>query len=535
MYKIIALFLLFTLPQYGIAQEIPSQRISSEIVSITVFLNNAEIQRQKVLEIPEGKSEIIFENISSRILDKGLKVSLDNDAKVYTVSIEKDINDFKESKQYIEFEDSLTNITNKKLTSKIRLETFKKEMVFLEANIKVHNTSDITFSKIDEAQTYFAKKIEAVQEKIVKEEQTYESFVSASDDFLKERKKLKEKYLKTNSKVKITVVSNKATSSTVQLRYLVSNAVWKPLYSIRATEENDKIQIEYQAQIYNDTGVDWENKPITLAILDSSDDIEKPDLEVWTLDDNNYEYSKNRVANFKRKPRKNDNDDGEPEEFDVLEIDDLSTRFELKDLHNIPSDARPHLIDVINYEKEVAYYNLSIPKVKNGTFLIARIKDWDNLGLMDGQVNLYYNNTYQGYSNLETQQINDTLDISLGKENSFTVSRKKIKGESKKNLIGFNIKEDFTYKIIVKNNKNTKGEIQIKDQIPISISKDIEIKVLNASNGKIDPLTGEIKWNLTLNPEEVKKITLRYSIKYPKSMRDQIRYNKSRIVTPRYF
>jgi len=53
----------------------------------------------------------------------------------------------------------------------------------------------------------------------------------------------------------------------------------------------------------------------------------------------------------------------------TIAVDDLSTRFKIKDLHLIPSDATPHIIDVTTYTKDANYYTLSIPKIKNQNLL----------------------------------------------------------------------------------------------------------------------------------------------------------------------
>ncbi|MGB1204250.1 MAG: mucoidy inhibitor MuiA family protein [Chitinophagales bacterium] len=536
MYKLILLLKCLLLFQYCLADEITSQQIFSEIQSVTAYLNNAEIQRTETIDIPTGKSEVVFENISSKILDKGLKVSISNDVKVYAVSIAKNEGEPKKSKIMLELQDSLLQIGNRQLQSKLRLATFKKELEFLVLNMKVHNNSNITFSKIDEAQKYFSKKVNGVEEKILKEEKVLEKLTARHHFFLEKNKKAGQKANETNSKVKIIVLSDKATTCSIQLRYLVSHALWKPLYAMRATEGSDIIQVDYQAQIFNNTGVDWNDKPITLAILDSSDDVVKPDLEIWALDGDDYDYSDNNNSWSRKKNKKKEKEtEKDGLEYDILEIDDLSTRFELSDLHTIPSDSIPHLIDVASYEKPVEYYSLSIPKVKNGAYLIARIKDWENLGLMDGIVHLYYNNSYQGFSNLETQHINDVLDISLGRDNSYTVSRRKINSKSKKRLLGFTIEEKMTYEIMIRNNKDEKGDLQIIDQIPISTSKDVEVKITDISNATLEPLTGELKWDIRLKPNEVKKMEIKFTIKYPKGKKHKIRYNNHRYFSPRYF
>ena len=100
----------------------------------------------------------------------------------------------------------------------------------------------------------------------------------------KEFAKRKNDLLVRNARVFVSVTSDVATNASIHLRYMVGKAQWMPLYSIRAEKDKSTMLIEYQANIYNDTGVDWSNVPLTLALLDASKDIVKPSLPVWELD-----------------------------------------------------------------------------------------------------------------------------------------------------------------------------------------------------------------------------------------------------------
>ncbi|HBS11580.1 MAG TPA: hypothetical protein DEO36_03420 [Flavobacteriaceae bacterium] len=506
--------------------------VSHNINEVTIYLNNAEITRTGNVDIPEGKSDILFKGISSRILDQGLKLEMSNNVRIYTIEIEPDNDSLSRNKEYQKITNTIRTLKESFSLNEIKLQTLKKEIQYLEANMKIGGANRVTYAQIDQGAQYFSKKINLLQQKIHDEKIKKELLELKIEKEESLQEKLIHTLKKTNASIRVTIISSIATNSKINLRYLVSNALWKPIYSIRANEGQSSITIQYQAQLYNDTGNDWTNKPITLAILDSSADINKPEMKIWTLEGDEYEYSNTRRYNNKKS--KNQKEEKE-QEYNTLQVDNLSTRFKINDLHNIPSDATPHLIDVIEYNKDVTYYTLSIPKVKNGAFKVASIRDWDNLGLLDGMANLYYNDSYQGTSKIKTQQINHTLDIALGKDNTFNISRKKVSSLSRRNLIGFNIKEVITYEILVKNNKNTKSSLQIKDQIPISTSKNVEATPLELSSGILDPINGQVVWNISLKPNEVKKLILKVSIKYPKSKRGLINFSRKNIKSPRFF
>jgi hypothetical protein len=61
----------------------------------------------------------------------------------------------------------------------------------------------------------------------------------------------------------------------------------------------------------------------------------------------------------------------------------------------------------------------------------------------------------------------------------------------------------------------TNVEIEILDQVPISKQKEIEVELLEYDGAQYTEDYGKLLWNITLKPNESKKIKLVYSIKFP--------------------
>ena len=532
--KAISLLFLFLFLIFNTHQS-PKIEVKHEIESVTVYLNNAAITRTAHITIPVGKSELIFKGVSSKILDQGTSVSITNNVKVYSVSIEKNDADYTKNKEWLLLENKIELMNADKESIHIELISLKKEMEFLESNMRMGGNSTATLSQLDTRATYLRKNIKNVQKNISIEKKKLMSIHKKSDSLSVAQKKVENTIHNTATTIHVTVINKQATTCNIQLKYLVSNAIWKPFYSLRANDKNDSIRLEYQAQIYNDTGNIWLNKPITLAIMDSSADVGKPIMNPWVLsnDYDDYDLSSNegKLSDAKGDYKKGENTIA----YDIIQIDNLSTRFKLADLQTIPSDATPHLIDVKTYTKNVAYYSLSIPKIKDGAFLIAKIPNWERMNLLEGTMNLYYNDTFQGVSKLNTKQVSDVLEVSLGRDNAYTVTRRKISSKHIEYRIGFNIKEVVNYEILVKNKKNKAVEIEIRDQLPIAADKNVEVKPLELSNAQLEELSGQLTWHLKLNPNETKKILLSYSVKYPKNKRGIFRHNRKNLKSPRFF
>ena len=71
--------------------------------------------------------------------------------------------------------------------------------------------------------------------------------------------------------------------------------------------------------------------------------------------------------------------------------------------------------------------------------------------------------------------------------------------------------------MVVKNNRKGPIDIEIYDQIPVSQDSDIEVSAEETSDAKKNDLTGECKWNYTLQPNDSKNIDLTFTVKYPKN------------------
>jgi hypothetical protein len=52
--------------------------------------------------------------------------------------------------------------------------------------------------------------------------------------------------------------------------------------------------------------------------------------------------------------------------------------------------------------------------------------------------------------------------------------------------------------------------------MPVSNDKDIVLEDLDYGGAEIEATTGLMKWNVTVNPNETKKLEFGFTVKYPK-------------------
>lgn len=190
--------------------------------------------------------------------------------------------------------------------------------------------------------------------------------------------------------------------------------------------------------------------------------------------------------------------------------------YEIEHPYSIPSTGQPEVVDIQTIEVDANYIYSASPKAKESAYLVAEIPEWEKLKLLDGESNLYFEESFVGKSIINTNIGTDTLDISLGKDEGIVVSRKRLKRFEKQKLFSNKKREERKFEITIVNTKSTNININIYDQIPVVTNKDYKVTPENLSAAKIDKETGMLTWNIQLSPGEKKVIQFSYSVEYPK-------------------
>jgi len=193
-----------------------------------------------------------------------------------------------------------------------------------------------------------------------------------------------------------------------------------------------------------------------------------------------------------------------------------SVEFSIDMPYSVKSDSKNHVVDLTTYDVPAYYEYYCIPKIDKDAFLLGHITNWEQYNLLEGEANIFFEDTYIGKSILDVRFISDTLSVSLGRDKSVSVNREKIKELTSRKLIGSKKEETRAWKIAVKNNKTQAINMVLLDQVPVPTIEELELDIKDLSGGKRNTESGEIKWVMQLEPKESKEVELKYSLKYPK-------------------
>ena len=213
----------------------------------------------------------------------------------------------------------------------------------------------------------------------------------------------------------------------------------------------------------------------------------------------------------------------ELDESEVISVNQQQAQFgyefDIKQLLTLPDGGKTTTTEITRHQLPATYEYRGIPKIDKESFLVADATDWQKLNLMEGEANVYFDNSFVGKSILDPNVSSDTLHFSMGRDQSIRVQRIKVSESSTRRFFGSNQEQTMKWRITVKNNRQESVNITVFDQAPISRNTSIEVSMEELSDGQFDKQTGIIKWPLQLQPGEQRDLILQYKVKYPKNRR----------------
>ncbi|MEL4308960.1 DUF4139 domain-containing protein [Joostella sp. CR20] len=596
------------------AQNIIEKDIETTVSDVTVFLDGAQIQRNKSVYLEKGIYNLKFTKLSPYIQEKSITLGAEN-GNLTILSINNQIG-FEESGekpsdlQKLELE--LKQLEKELTIEQTHLEIVHEDIAFLKENRNLNGKNEaLSISNLKAASDFFNSELTALK---LKEIERYNTITELNKEITVLRNRINE-FSRTHdynlSEILVKIENKTATEVKFTLNYLVKNASWYPSYDLKASEGNDFINITHKANVRQDTKIDW--KDVNLKFSSSNPNISgtPPTLKTYYLDynlpppsyndinevsgvvyDENgtplpgvnilientsigtstdfdgkytlsipnkskrivfsyigyqtlYKEVNNNVINahmqvdnqaldevvvvgYGNKKIKNQlsgavkgveitDDQVVKTTPEVYSVRNTSINFHIDKPYSIASDNKNNTIEMTTNEIKSNFYYQSTPKLLEEVFLIAEINDWIKYDLLDGEANIFYENTYVGKTVLELNSQSDTLDISFGRDQNINIHRKRNKNLKSKKFLGSNVEELVGWTTTIKNNKNKPISLKLIDQIPVSNRKEIEVEVTKSSNGKINHQTGEVQWDLTIKPNKSEDIDLNYNITYPKN------------------
>ena len=194
----------------------------------------------------------------------------------------------------------------------------------------------------------------------------------------------------------------------------------------------------------------------------------------------------------------------------------VAVEFKIDERYTIKSENKHFTVSIEEIEQKAHYQYYCAPKLDPDAFLTAQLIDWEELNLLEGQANIFFEGTYVGTSILDARFVGDTMDISLGRDKRIVVEREKEKEFSKNKIIGDNATKSIKWNIAVRNTKKSAINLILEDQFPLTSDARIKIEKDDVAKARVSETTGFISWEMKVGGGKTQEVAFKYKVTYPK-------------------
>lgn len=531
--------------------------VKSTLSAVTVYTQGAQLQHKANYTIKPGVSELLIEGISAQINPSTIQVKATGSVVIldskyefyYPQPVSKpDAGELppkiKASIKNLEDSISALSFDIRDINDEIEVLVAARKIIISNGAVKGQGKVNDSIQLLKSTVDYYTLKVNELNKKISSLERQrtkkntslaqLESRLEELRNWANQNNPQPE--LKGIPRIVVTLMCKEAATGKIELSYLAANAGWTPLYDIRSEASTGKISLTYKAQVQQNTGLDWNDVKLSISTNNPYANKTKPELNPWYIDYQNYR----KDLEEKGKLRSEAYDDApsvsngmfnmgyaysnkaelavglDASAFTTVVQQLVAAEFKIDLDYNIASDNQIRMVLVKQAELNTTFKYFSVPKLDPGVYLVAQMTKLDELQLVPAKANIFFDGSYIGETYIDPTSLDDTLNLSLGRDPNIVVKRTLLKNQSKERIVQDKKERSFAYSVEVKNLKSSEIDLIIQDQIPLTTNPDIVIEKSDLGKGQLDEKTGLIEWRMTLKAKESQDFKYDFKVRHAK-------------------
>ncbi len=494
--------------------------INPKLSEATLYLKGCEMKFEESLSLQKGEQilKISFPEKNNNLIYRSLRIDGEG-IRVTNVREKNDLIPSKvdNSKEIASLKDSIKQLQKALDWKAQELQVFQQERKILDDNSKLtgqeerfavdelskftsfYRTKQFEIRNLEvenkEAQAILKRKISALNSKISKLQNAQKSSRKRS--------------------LLVNVRTENSVKGQLKVSFYSSGASWSPVYTFEAPGKDKPLRIKMEAEIYQQTYMNWDSIPLVFSNAKPADDQRLPRLEpifasylpdtdtIVTFDPETYEEKIGIIRNSM------------DYESLIAEMDGQNYfSYRVERPQTIPHGSSNLFLFIKELELPAIYEYVVYASLSNKVYLVSKVSQFSSHNLLPGKVILYSEGQYMGESFLDDLVFNDQMEVSLGEVPGILLERDARTFTSPKVLSGNEVK-DYKVTLTAKNNKSFPLTLRVTDQIPVSMQKGIELKLDKADGATVNETDGYLHWEIPLKPGQSKEWHFSYEMKYP--------------------
>ncbi len=509
--------------------------VKSEITDVTVFQQGAQVTRKASVQIPAGTSTLLFSGLTQNMNPNSIMLGGSGDLTVLSITHKRNFLTEEDKSESMKGLESEVEKIERKL-EEIASEEFGlvMERELLEANRKLGGDGGFSLQELKAAADFVKQRREENARAWYKLQNEKKELNEKKQKLQQQINVERQAFSQKTGMVEVRVEASAAQNARFELSYIANGASWVSTYDARVDDLTKPVNLTHKAQITQQTGEDWSDVNLTLATGNPSAGAQVPYMNVWYVNFSNLVTGRmpaqfgDAVANanvrFKDSNKKLESlSEVQNQQFQVTQ-NLTQQEYTVERKQTLASNNSPITVVLREISLPAKYEYHAKPRLDQDAFLVAKVYNWGQYDLLDGELSLFNNKTYVGKAYLNTNNPEDTLQLSLGRDKGVVVTRERVYNKQEKTFFGSSRIDHYVWKIKLKNNKKVPVDIVLRDQVPVAQNEEIKVTINSTGGGKLDEKTGIIKWRFTLAPGQTSSYDVSYDVKYPKDKNQGVMY-----------
>jgi len=331
--------------------------------------------------------------------------------------------------------------------------------------------------------------------------------------------------------IRVAIEPSGSSNFELEVSYVVTRARWTPLYDLRVNTTNNQINLNYLAEVNQNTGEDWTGVALTLSTAKPGMGTLPPKLEPWYIDKTEPEQFFGRGVS----------------EDDFLDLEEVlsegfaggsrsitrapiaaqiataqvsreggTVSFQVGGSTKIPSDGTPHKVTIFseNYPFKPEY--IAVPRLVSFAYLQAVVVNpLTGATLLPGKANIFRDNTFVGSVQLENVSPGQEYKLNLGIDEGLKIERELVERQVDKKLIGQQRRTSYAYRLNVTNLHQVQVHLTLKEQLPVSRNEQIKVRSTLTNPKIVAGEMGLLEWIMSLPPQAKQELYYQFVVEHP--------------------
>lgn len=237
--------------------QVKKQTLESNITKVTVFIEGSQVERHARANLTTGKHELIFHTISPNIEKQSIQVKAEGNLTVLAVTHQQ--NFLKEQEQQVEIkvlEDKKELILSTMAKEKNLLLVYKQEEGMMIKNQQVGGNNGFKAADLKEAADLQRNRLIEIYQKQMEIEKRIKKIEIELKKIILQLAELNKRSDQSTGEIVVTVHVKQTAMATFHVSYLVKTSGWYPTYDIRVTDISNPLNLQYKANVFQNSGED---------------------------------------------------------------------------------------------------------------------------------------------------------------------------------------------------------------------------------------------------------------------------------------